>query len=154
MPGYRANEPQVIHQTVDDETVIVDLGTGSYFSLRGSAQIIWSAVVRGMDEPRVVEAVERRFDGGSTNVAAAVGAFVSQLADDGLIVPLDVDGSSASTPIVSEVEVDAGVQGERPPFEPPKIERFDDLQDLILLDPVHEVTEEEGWPHARQGDGG
>jgi hypothetical protein len=34
-------------------------------------------------------------------------------------------------------------------FEPPLLEKFDDLQDLILLDPVHEVLEEEGWPHAR-----
>jgi hypothetical protein len=28
------------------------------------------------------------------------------------------------------------------------LERYEDMQDLILLDPVHEV-EEEGWPRAK-----
>jgi hypothetical protein len=32
------------------------------------------------------------------------------------------------------------------PFEPPILERFDDMQELLLLDPVHEVSDEEGWP--------
>jgi coenzyme PQQ synthesis protein D (PqqD) len=153
MPAYRANEPQVIHQTVDEETVIVDLGTGSYFSLRGSSQVIWSALAQGLDESQVAKVVERRFEGDSADVAAAVGAFVSQLEGDGLIVPLDgaTPGDSGST---EDEAAAADARSDRPPFELPSIERFDDLQDLILLDPVHEVTEEEGWPHARQGDEG
>src|SRR5262245_13871423 len=151
MPAYRVNEPQVIHQTVDEETVVVDLGTGSYFSLRGSAQVIWSALADGLDVPQVVEVVGHRFDTGTADVAGPVEAFVSQLRDDGLIVPADGATSSAST----ETDTDglaADAQDAPPPFVPPVIERFDDLQDLILLDPVHEVSEEAGWPHARQGD--
>ena len=36
---------------------------------------------------------------------------------------------------------------ERVPYVPPVLEKFTDMQDLILLDPVHEVSER-GWPHA------
>ena len=151
MPAYRPNEPQVIHQTVDDETVIVDLGTGSYFSLRGSAQVIWSALAQGLDLPQVVEVVERHFDAGSADVPDAVQAFVSRLQGDGLIVALDAP-SGAPPATGDEAASGEAAQGERAPFELPTIERFDDLQDLILLDPVHEVSEEAGWPHARQGD--
>jgi coenzyme PQQ synthesis protein D (PqqD) len=143
VPAYRVNEPQVVHQTVDDETVIVDLGTGSYYSLRGSAQVIWSALERGLDGPGVLQEVGGRFDGKADEIAAAVQAFVTTLADDRLIVPLE--NPSSSTP-------DGSHQGDRTAFETPVLERFDDLQDLILLDPVHEVSEEQGWPHARPPD--
>jgi hypothetical protein len=147
MPAYRVNEPQVVHQTVDEETVIVDLGTGSYFSLRGSAQVIWSALERGLDVPAVVDAVGGRFEGSPDEIGPLVESFVSKLAEDRLIVGLDGRGTTVAPP------PDAASRSvDRPAFEAPVIERFDDLQDLILLDPVHEVSEEQGWPHARSSD--
>jgi hypothetical protein len=30
-------------------------------------------------------------------------------------------------------------------YKPPAIERFDDLEELLVLDPIHEV-DEAGWP--------
>jgi Coenzyme PQQ synthesis protein D (PqqD) len=144
MPGYRVNEPQVVHQTVDEETVIVDLGTGSYYSLRGSAQVIWSALERGLDVPHVVDEVSGRFEGSPDEIGSLVESFVSKLAEDRLIVGLEGDG-----PVASPEPDGVAPSGDRPAFEAPVLERFDDLQDLILLDPVHEVSEEQGWPHAR-----
>ena len=139
MPAYRVNEPQIIHQTVDEETVVVDLGTGSYFSLRGSAQVIWSALERGLDVPGVVREVAGRYDGDRADIAGAVQAFVTELVDDKLIVAANADAPA----VASEAQADGAAVGP-----------YDDLQDLILLDPVHEVSEEEGWPHARPSDAG
>ncbi|MCA1554989.1 MAG: PqqD family protein, partial [Chloroflexi bacterium] len=31
------------------------------------------------------------------------------------------------------------------PFEPPSLQRFTDMQDILLVDPIHEV-DESGWP--------
>lgn len=152
MTSFRANEPQVIHQTVDDETVIVDLGSGCYYSLRGSAQAIWSALDRGLERSGVVDEIVDRYEGERSDIALAVEGFVTQLVDDRLIVPIP-DGSSAVATVAGG-SLDGDRDGARQTFEPPVIERFDDLQDLILLDPVHEVSEEEGWPHARPTDGG
>jgi hypothetical protein len=33
------------------------------------------------------------------------------------------------------------------PYTPPIIEVFHDLQELISIDPVHDVDEVDGWPH-------
>jgi len=33
------------------------------------------------------------------------------------------------------------------PYAPPIIDIFHDLQELIVVDPVHEVDEIDGWPH-------
>jgi hypothetical protein len=48
----------------------------------------------------------------------------------------------------TSVEVDMPPD-ERRPFDEPVLEKFEDMQDLILLDPVFEV-DEAGWPSARQ----
>lgn len=37
---------------------------------------------------------------------------------------------------------------ERPPHWP-QLQVFEDLADLILLDPIHDVSETLGWPVAR-----
>jgi hypothetical protein len=38
------------------------------------------------------------------------------------------------------------------PFSPPVLDRFDDLRDLLFLDPVHDVSDA-GWPvQAKDGD--
>ena len=36
---------------------------------------------------------------------------------------------------------------ERLAFTPPKLERYTDMQEIILLDPVHKV-DSQGWPRA------
>jgi hypothetical protein len=38
---------------------------------------------------------------------------------------------------------------EKPRFEPPILRTFEDMQDLLLLDPIHEV-DEMGWPNAKK----
>ena len=32
------SSPQVIHETIDGEVIVINLGTGSYYSLRDSAR--------------------------------------------------------------------------------------------------------------------
>ena len=34
------------------------------------------------------------------------------------------------------------------PYTAPAVQKYDDLEDLLLLDPIHEV-DEAGWPVAR-----
>ena len=41
---------------------------------------------------------------------------------------------------------------EKTQFEFPIIEKFTDMQELLLLDPIHEV-DEKGWPHQAAEDG-
>ena len=40
---YRVNEPDVIHQLIDREVVIVDLRNGSYYSVSESGGTAWLA---------------------------------------------------------------------------------------------------------------
>jgi hypothetical protein len=37
-------------------------------------------------------------------------------------------------------------EGDRQDYSDPAFEKYDDMADLILLDPVHEIDQEKGWP--------
>jgi hypothetical protein len=60
---------------------------------------------------------------------------LGRLAADDLVAGPGTD--AGETPVVPAV----------PGIDPPVLESFTDLEELMLLDPVHDV-DERGWPHA------
>ncbi len=77
--------PQVIHETIDGETIIIDLATGTYFSLRGSAPAIWNVLVQGASAERVVEELRSRYEAEPGEIEDAAGDFLAQLEREQLI---------------------------------------------------------------------
>jgi hypothetical protein len=142
--GYRVNTPRVMHETIDDEVIVIDLNTGSYYSLRAAGAAIWHAVDRGLPEDEIPDAVATRYEGASEEIASAVAELLRELTEEGLIV------SSNGSPDAPLGELSLPAQNDLPRerFQPPVLEKHTDMQDLILLDPVHEV-DARGWPHAQ-----
>ena len=137
MSGYVTN-PQVMHETIDGETIVIDLTTGTYYSLRGSGPVIWNAVASGASRDGIVDELENAYDASPEEIAYAADAFLTQLEAEQLIARgngAGPNGASRSTPAET-----------RSPFEVPQLEKFEDMQDIILLDPVH-MVDDQGWPH-------
>jgi hypothetical protein len=127
---FTVNRPAIIDEIIDDEVVVVDLQRGIYFSIRGSGTAIWNLLV---DSATVDEAILHV--GAEGQAASAVAEFVAALEQESLVRGVaDQDSTSGSRPPLDV------------PFEPPLFERFTDMEDLLLLDPVHDV-DEQGWPH-------
>jgi hypothetical protein len=140
---YRVNSPQVISETVGGETIIVNLASGHYFSLQGSAVDIWQGVERGESAETIVLRLEQRYEAPDGEISAAV----QRLLDDFVAAELLVAEANevAAEPVALTQEA-----AERTPFAAPSFSTFTDMQDIILLDPVHEV-DTRGWPHASTG---
>jgi hypothetical protein len=139
------NGPRVMHETIDDEVMIIDLTTGSYYSLRDAATDVWQAIDRGTTEDEIVRALALRYEGSSDEMRRAVSRLLDELVDEGLIEASSGEVNQASAPAA------LGADTLRTPFRTPVLEKHTDMQDLILLDPVHEV-DARGWPHAADGD--
>ncbi len=130
---------RVVHETVDDETIIIDLESGSYFSLAGSGPEIWSLVASGAPVRDVVEALESRYPDDAPG--DMVLSLIDQLLSEGLVEAVPAKGHGELPPVPGT--------GARRSFSAPELVKFTDLQELLLLDPVHEI-DEAGWPHQRQ----
>jgi glutathione S-transferase len=128
--------PEIVHETVDGEVIAIDLANGSYYSLAGSGPAIWELLGRGVSEAEIAAALASRFEAEDGEIGAAVAALLGQLQENGLIV------SEAAT--AADALVAAG-SSEKAPFETPRLERYTDMKDYFLLDPIHEV-DTAGWP--------
>lgn len=132
--GFAIDDREVIHENLEGEAVLVHLGTGHYHSLRGAASAIWDLVVDGRSSAAIVAAMQDRFDGDRARIAGETVKLLEDLVARGL----------ASRAPARHAEVPPW-DGPRIAFEAPNLESFEDMQDLLLLDPIHE-TGEEGWP--------
>jgi Coenzyme PQQ synthesis protein D (PqqD) len=140
---------RIIHEMIEGEVIIVHLDTGSYYSLRESGAIAWESLARGSDVETVVEALGAHYDSSPGQMRPAIQRLTEELASEGLIeASNETDGAA---PVArSRAQVGNGI---RPAFAPPVLEKHTDMQDLILLDPVHEV-DARGWPHAADAESG
>ena len=89
----------------------------------------------------IVDALLARFEAPAVGTTReAVQALVAELVKDALLV--EMQGEVPGEPPAS-VAAQAGA--ERQPWAAPTLERFTDLQSLLLLDPIHDV-DDSGWP--------
>lgn len=135
MTGLRINQQHVVFETFDSEILAVNLDTGTYYSLSGSAAIMWKALV----EVSTIDGLSRYFAvsdrDSQTDLTAEISSFVDRLKVENLVV-------DSALPVPADPLMG---QSAKTVFSLPSIEVFTDMQDLLLLDPIHEV-DEAGWP--------
>ena len=126
---------KVISEILDGEAVIINLDTGSYFSLDPLGSQIWAAVAAGgATAEGIARALAAAYGTPVEDAGATLTPFLERLSTEGLVVATPgPKGAPLTFPKVSDC------------LGAPTLSRFDDIQDLLLLDPIHEV-EESGWP--------
>lgn len=138
--AFRINRPNVVSESFESEVVIVNLDSGCYFSLLGSATTLWLQLERNAMTIKCAEAIlEQTYDCDGIDIAGEISSFLSRLIKENLIV-------------AENLESDLGLPSpeqtiHKRPFETPILEAFTDLQELLLLDPIHDV-DDSGWPVA------
>lgn len=133
MRYFSTSNPALVSRRFDDEIVIANYQTGAYYSLTGSGAEIWLALDAGFAADEVASVLAANSPA-QDEARRAVAEFVDRLAGDEIILPLE------AAPPRRDWSVPAGFT-----YSAPSFERFDDLRDLLLLDPVHDV-DEAGWP--------
>lgn len=126
---YRLNEPEVVSEEFDGETVILDLSNGVYCSFGGSGDRIWALLAAAVAPQDLLAALERA----GHPLRADVERFIGELIGAGLLRRDDAIAPAVLTDLPEIAEA-------------PVLERFDDLAELILSDPIHESDAERGWP--------
>ncbi len=143
---YRVNHPQVINETIDGEAIMINLVTGSYYSLDSVGGEVWGLVEQSLSVDDIVTELGRRYEASEDVIRSAVENLLGQLSHEQLVAHDETRSSALSAPTGPPAAVLL-------PFRAPTLEKFTDMQDLILLDPVHEV-DTRGWPHVPDGRAG
>src|SRR5690349_8428687 len=138
---FRVRSPHVVDDTIEGEVIVIDLESGTYYSLRNTSAEIWHCIKQGAGEASIGDSLAQRYTATPEEITSAVSRLLDELAAERLIEETAEASAPAEPPSLSSGS-DARV-----PFVAPALEKHTDMQDLILLDPVHDVTEA-GWPYA------
>ena len=127
---FEIKSPEVVYDEIDGEYVIVDLASGKYFRIQGESGKLFALIISGQE-------LQTNPDSLSGRIADLIDSTVCTLVDNSIIR----EASAQNSAIISDEDVS---------FELNEfvIEEFTDLQDIIGLDPIHEVDLNQGWPIA------
>ncbi len=136
---YRVDPGKVVHETIEGEAILIHLDNGFYYSLDGAGAEIWELLAESRSVDETAEALSHRY--ASDAIAGEVRRIADELVAERLLEPTD------AAPAVS-LNGDGG--GERRPFTTPELKKYEDMQDFLLVDPIHE-TSDAGWPEPKPG---
>ena len=135
---FKINKPAVVSEVLDGEAVIIHLDKGAYYSFDKEGGEIWGLIERKASVEEIIASILSRCEGDEQQIRSEVVRLVEELHQEELIVP-ELD---ASEPLERTVTAER----ERIPFEVPTLSKFTDMQDFLMVDPIHEV-DESGWPN-------
>ena len=133
---YRIRTPQVACQTIEGESVLIHFETGCYYDCGGTGAAILGLLEQRLPTSDVVRWISRATATSETDATVLVSRFLEELLGEDLIVE-DADAAPAGpaeAPLSQGLLTTAVV-----------LKKFTDLQDLLLLDPIHDAGEA-GWP--------
>mgnify|MGYP000921843570 CR=1 FL=1 len=139
---YGIDPNNVIFEAVEAELVVINLKSGCYYSLNETASGIWTLLIDGYSANQIGEFFARHDSSGAEGVLDAIHRMIREFLREDLIHPMD------SPPLPGAAPPATALTSSRA-FHPPVMTKHSDIQDMLALDPIHEVTDL-GWPHKKE----
>jgi hypothetical protein len=125
--------------------VVINLDTGTYYNLDKAGAHIWRGIEASVPVATIVDRLAQRYEGTREHFIEVIGRLVEQLKAEGLISEVGPNEALVTHEIVS----DEPFAGPKVPLAFCEFQRFADMEELLVLDPIHEV-EAGGWPLKQQ----
>ena len=134
---FRVDPDKVVHETIEGEAILIHLDNGYYYSLDGAGAEIWGLLAESRSVDETAGALARAYD--SDEVATEVRRIADELVAENLLEQTDIAPAAA---------LNGDGPAERRAFTAPVLKKYEDMQDFLLVDPIHE-TSDAGWPETK-----
>ncbi|MDR0812330.1 MAG: PqqD family protein [Paludibacter sp.] len=131
---YSLNKRKMFCDITDDFTVVINSETGIYYGINGFGSAVFQWIVKGASVQDILVELNK-ISGIPADIEQRLTAFVQDLREKEIIV-------EAAT-IKNEIKINeaAAIDNEFT-FD---VSTFDDAQELLLSDPIHDVAQDTGW---------
>ena len=137
--SYTINRHDVVDEVIDGEAILINLKSGSYYSLEGTACAIWERLLLGpLCEGALPMFMGQHFEGADPARTVEVKKFLEEMVTNGLL-----HASDSNAEIVNDTTTKNRVA-----YASPVLSKYTDMEALLLIDPIHDVTPT-GWPAYR-----
>ena len=120
------NTETIAAKVIDGEAIIMNLSNGAYYSMSKVGATIWERIERGSDLAGLEACVVARYVVEPAQAHDEVERLVAELLAEELIVT----GPEAALEPVNQEEA-----GPREAYEPPVLNKYTEMADLLALDP-------------------
>ena len=134
--AYKIDSKNISWERVDDEVIAIQLETGRYYNLLSTSAEIWSLLAEGT----TIESLSRTFSKlfpGNESILIEIESFIQECTKAKLLL----NDQEIKTELI-----DHKILTSLDTWVTPQLIEYSDLQDLILVDPIHDVKES-GWPN-------
>lgn len=134
MTAYTLNEEKMFVDITDGIAIVINSETGIYYGMNALGTNVFENVAKGVAIEKIAGAL-KAIAGAPQDMEARLSAFVGQLKEKEIVIE-SADSSEA-------VNIDENVAKEDEFVL--LVDEYNDAQEMLLADPIHEVKEETGW---------
>ncbi len=135
MKSFIISTKGIAFENFEDEVVVVNLPVGYYYSMKGSARNMFLHIVNGSNQDSLSKFIVNNYNIDLEEAIYASEIFIKKLEDHKLLEEI----------IISDA-IEEPSPANKTLFDPPIIEIYDDMKELLSLDPIHDVDSVQGWP--------
>ena len=134
---FEIDTKRFVSDPLEGETIIMDMLAGRLFLLEEGAATVWDHIVRGGARDELLASLGSRY--GSEAVTGCE-TLLQRLCELGLV-----------TEIITSQEEEVTAHSDRWPLVIGefRLTEYDDMIDIITMDPIHDVDPDRGWPISR-----
>jgi hypothetical protein len=147
--SLRQNLEEVAAEILGGEAVIINLATGTYFSLESVGAAIWTLFgAQGGTVAAVASAIAARYDVTDDRAQRDIAHFATELLNERLLVSA-AGTDSADAAGAADVAGTAAGDGSREPYQAPRLHKYTDMADMLALDPPLPGLNDIPWKRSR-----
>ena len=134
MPSYSLNEAKMFSDIADGVAIVINSETGIYYGMNELGTAVFEAILAGASTENIGAALQT-IPNAPSDMQSRVDAFTAALQHFEILIPGQAKQTATSfeeaTAILSNFEM--------------TVQEYNDAQELLLADPIHEVKVEDGW---------
>lgn len=141
LPSYKLTENSISMERLDGEVIIISFESGKYYSSSGTgADLLW--LLKQNVDPNAWEKILRNRFNLIEFPFDEITDFLRKCNFEGIVALTDED-LNGKADLPNDYEFNA--------WSKPELLAFADLQDLLMVDPIHDSSLE-GWPQLKNND--
>ncbi|MDR3474666.1 MAG: PqqD family protein [Devosia sp.] len=136
---FAVDPTNISHERLQDEVIIINVGSGAYFSGTGPAADLWTLISQGATVEEAAKVLAATYSTDGDAVRSDVDACVNHLLTLRVLAPASAEAPAGTIPALPDLP--------RGAWAAPIFDEYTDMWDLLKYDPIHDVNET-GWPYA------
>jgi hypothetical protein len=135
MTNYKLNEEKMFADVTDGVAIIINSDTGVYYGMNSFGTAVFENLINGVSTEKLLNEL-KKIPNISPEISTRFENFISDLVEKELLIPSNENSDA-------QVNINANIAlGDESNLS---INEYNDAQELLLADPIHEVREETGW---------